>query len=73
MPPAAAREVAVACDLVLEPEPELFDELLPHPAANSTPTAVMAVATVLIVGTCSPSDLRGHWPACRAPVARTGE
>ena len=64
IPPNAATEVAVASALVLELEElEPFDELLPHPAANSTPPTVMAAATVLILGTCSPSDLRGHWPA----------
>jgi IS4 transposase len=30
---------------------------------SGDPATVMAAATALIVGTCSPSDLRGHWPA----------
>ncbi len=76
MPPKAATDVAVAA-LTLLPELDVLEllpvELLPQPAANIRPPTAMAAATVLVLGTCSPSGLRGHKARMRAPMARTGE
>src|ERR1700751_5768670 len=74
IPPKAATEVGVAALVPLEPEPLLLFEPLLQPVATIRPlTARAATASIFLLGTSSPSEVRGHWPAGHATVARTEE
>ena len=70
-------DVAVVPHLTVLPGPDAPEPLLAGlaPAARPrtvTPPTAMAAAAVLVLGTCSPSDLRGHKARMTRPCGADG-